>query len=1704
MAANRHIRVFVSSTFRDMQAERDLLVKRVFPQLRNLCAERAVAWTEVDLRWGITDEQAAEGQVLPLCLAEIERCRPYFIGVLGERYGWVPDQLDEDLLADQPWLAEHRQRSVTDLEIVHGVLRDPAMADRSLFYFRDPAYVETLPGERRGEMLDGEEPYEPDGDGRAGVRKIDALKDRIRAAHRAGCLKYAPREGYAAPEAFAEQVLADFTAILDELYPADQVPDPLDQEAARHDAYARSRRVGFISRAEHLAWLDAHMAGDGPPAAIIGESGGGKSALLAEWTARWRQKNPNDLVIEHYIGSTPGSADWRQLVVRLLGEFKRRYEITDDIPAQPEKLRSALLDWQVKTAGQGRIVLVLDALNQLTDAEAARELGWLPRVFPPNTRVVVSCLAGPVLERLRERRWTEHELSLFGPEEVDGAAAAYLGLYGKTLPAAIQARLQRTPAAANPLYLRAFLDELRQFGRHEKLAEWADSYLACGDLPALYGRILDRWSEDFGASLVREAFCLIAAARYGLSDAELLDLLGHDGQPLPRRQWTPLYLAAEGSLSLKAGLLTFGHDYLRQAVTRRWLADPDAMCATHVRLADYFEGQPGWPDRKLAELPWQLAEARGRSRLHALLTDLDAFVRLCARNRHELLAYWLGLGTEYDLANDYAAAWERWSAGQPDETKVTVVAGWLGLFFYSAGRYVAAEPLYRRALEASKRRLGDAHAQTLAIVNNLAILYRDKGDYAAAEPLYRRAMTACEEAFGPEHAQTLASVNNLALLLYSNGDFAAAEPLYRRALEACERILGPEHPQTLDCLNNLALLLYAIGEYSIAEPLYRRALDACERILGPEHPDTLSGMCNMALLLDSKGDYAASEPLHRRALEARERVLGPEHPHTLASVNNLAVLLDSKCDYAAAEPLYRRALEACERVLGQEHPQTQDCLNNLAVLLYSNGDYASAEPLLRRVLEARERVLGPEHPDTLASVNNLAGLFQQKGDCAAAEPLYRRAFEGLLRISLGTGRSHPNLMGVVRNYISCLKHVGHDEQGVERILAAILGQHGMPQASTSSPPPDPTTDAQKAPTDQAKAARQAGRYAEAASAHRQALAECERTLGPEHPDTLASLNNLAWALFKSGGYAESEPLYRRALEVRERTLGPEHPDTLASANGLAELLHARGDYAAAELLFRRALEARERTLGPEHPDAFASLDGLAMLLRSKGEHDEAKPLLEQALAGRERVLGPDHPDTLASVNNMAELHFSMGEDSQVQRLLERAFDGRQHTLGPEHPDTLMSLNNLGVWLQSCGDFAGAQRLHEQALALRQRILGLEHPDTLGSLNDLGVCRLRKREFAEAEALLRRAVEGYRRVLGPNHSDTKHAEDCLRDVFSACGKAATPPPSDVAGVYNELVEQAKAAREAVNLPLAIENYRRALEILDKTFGPDDEMPRNLAALLAGLLEKVNDYSAALAMRRRVLESYERSIGPDKMVTLAAAYRLAAVLQHQGLLSEAEQHYRRVLSGLTKTARPNDRNAANVREALLRLAIDINNAAIDARKAGQLDEAETLMRQAIGIEVDLRRPDDPKIPHRLNNLAVILLVAGKLPDAMNENLRAWKLKAGKHDLTSGRILFVRAALAMLLGRPVEQYFGQLKTLLAKPDLPCLGNIDPIWHPEDCVNHLGAKLSAGQAGLLAKLAEVLNDHAVLPALDAHPAWAGQPAVPLDVPWPAEPAPG
>jgi len=100
----RTFRIFVSSTFSDLKAERNALQERVFPKLRELCMQHGCRFQAIDLRWGVREEAALDQQTMRICFEEIARCqrvtpRPNFIVLLGDRYGWCP--LPYEIQADE-------------------------------------------------------------------------------------------------------------------------------------------------------------------------------------------------------------------------------------------------------------------------------------------------------------------------------------------------------------------------------------------------------------------------------------------------------------------------------------------------------------------------------------------------------------------------------------------------------------------------------------------------------------------------------------------------------------------------------------------------------------------------------------------------------------------------------------------------------------------------------------------------------------------------------------------------------------------------------------------------------------------------------------------------------------------------------------------------------------------------------------------------------------------------------------------------------------------------------------------------------------------------------------------------------------------------------------------------------------------------------------------------------------------------------------------------------------------------------------------------------------------------------------------------------------------------------------------------------------------------------------------------------------------
>ena len=1291
----RVIRVFVSSTFRDMSTERDVLIKRVFPEIRSLCDERGVTFSEVDLRWGVTNEQAAEGRVLPICLEEIKNCRPYFIGLLGERYGWVPDELTDDLLEREPWLASYQGRSVTELEILHGVLRSPAMADHAFFYLRDPGFVAGVELARRSD-------FEEVGDDLVGERaaadrraKLATLKERIRGSE-------FPVRDFASPEELGEQIRADFVRLIDGLYPAGSAQDPLAAETLQHEALARSRAAVYVERPAYFEALDGFVAaGDREAVAVVGESGHGKSALLASWALHHRAEHPEDLVIMHFIGSSPLSADPDDMLRRLVGELAASTGLAEDPDAtDTAALRREFARLLYAAGDRGRVILVLDALNQLVDRDGAHELVWLPPVLPEGVHVIVSTLPSLTQDALGRRGWLDDALHVTGLEPAERATLIerYLARYTKSLDPALIDRIASHPQSASPLYLRALLDELRIWGEHETLDARLGELLDTQTVDDLFEVILTRYETDYQPDsgtarpgLVGEAMSLLWAARHGLTEAELLELLGTDTDPLPHAAWAPLHYAAGEILNERAGLLTFAHDFFRRAVEDRYLHTQDAKRDAHRRIAAYMLAR-GPVLRSLQEAPWQLAEAEDWERLVDVLSDKCWFTSLCEADHREALALWVRVERSSPLR---ARATFELPEGE-DEITLKFVGAVSILMMQLSEHGEALLFLDHARLLASRGRTEQERTTARNAVLNQAWIHNSRGDPDRAAELFAQFAKMCMETgdrWGLGGAYTGQAV------IYSlRGQLDKAMEFFR----AAERIAAElgDHDGLQGAYGNQGVIEKRRGRFDQALEFHERQERICRE--SGNGSDLATALLNEAEIHGIRGDEGAALDLlsesqklatalgqkstlslvlcqqasiHRKrddldralefALEASE--LAGEFGELRAAGKALWLvgeIREDRQEFDLAMTSYAEA-ERIARGLGAPADVARS-LAGQARVLEQRGEVARALELL---LEEQQVCSGSDLKDFLAiSLREEGRIREQRGE--SLEACDRYAEEERLWAEVGDA---PMVRMALGRQARLQRKCGNLDRALEL-------QHIEAQISRCLRDPTALRDSLHA---RARIHDERSEFDRALEAHREAE-DLSRTLG-DHSMVATSLWFQARTHFDRREYDEA---LRLLLEEERicRDLG----DRDALSGSLALQAHVHRDRRDLDRALELELEV-ERISEElnDHEAREQSLETQALIHQDRGDFDRALELYREQ-EGICRETG-NQAGLQASLGNQANIHADHGElDRAMELHLEKERICRE--LG-DLASLLVSLGNQANVHADRGELDRAMELH---------------------------------------------------------------------------------------------------------------------------------------------------------------------------------------------------------------------------------------------------------------------------------------------------------------------------------------------------------------------------------------------------------------------------
>ncbi|PVF91532.1 hypothetical protein CPB86DRAFT_878463 [Serendipita vermifera] len=184
-----------------------------------------------------------------------------------------------------------------------------------------------------------------------------------------------------------------------------------------------------------------------------------------------------------------------------------------------------------------------------------------------------------------------------------------------------------------------------------------------------------------------------------------------------------------------------------------------------------------------------------------------------------------------------------------------------------------------------------------------------------------------------------------------------------------------------------------------------------------------------------------------------------------------------------------------------------------------------------------------------------------------------------------------------------------------------------------------------------------GEYMRARELDEEILVIRKKVIGPLHSHTLRSMSNLASDYARLGQYKDARRLqeevdlglYVKARELDEKVLslrkefmGSEHPDTLASMHNLASDYSNLGFYDKSRELGEELLPLRRRVLGPEHPSTLWSMNNLAMVYNVLGNSEKARDISEKIVETCKRISGAEHPQTLSCMDTLALQYSKLG------------------------------------------------------------------------------------------------------------------------------------------------------------------------------------------------------------------------------------------------------------------------------------------------------------------------------------------------------------------------------------------------------------------------------------------------------------------------------
>jgi len=735
---NRQIRIFISSTFKDMQAEREYLVTKVFPGLRKYCEERDVSLFELDLRWGITQEDSENQRAFKICLDEVNKTKPFFIGLLGERYGWIPSEddikkMDETGVFDEyKWIQSEFKRkiSITEAEILAGalLLKEDANA---YFYIRSPKMEIPNTNEFKDKSGSHEE------------KMLIDLKDKIK-----NNKKY-PLKDYDNIEHLGELVEKDFKELVNIMFPEEEHLSDFEKESMQQKIFFNTMTKVYVENKSLYNTLDRFVDSDDEAIIVTGERGIGKSALLANWIKYRQNKNiENVKIVYHFIGISQSEGDYKKISQRLVYEItkmfnynkntgkltvttskgeinKKKNQINKNL-VFIEKLQLEIISFFFEE--NEKLIIILDCLDRLLESEKAKYLDWLPK--NKNIKIIYSA---PTHDKsIKVLELTKYNQILIEAPSIEirkKIITEYFALYSKKLQSTHIENIISSKFSENPLVLLSILNNIRIFGDFANLDKQINEYLVQDNMEKVYNLILENIEKLFSninINLIKDLLSFIFISRNGLTENEIINI-----SKIPRLYWSQLLNIMSDHLLLINGCVKISNNKMKNAIKERYLIDDENEKYYRNEIVYYYENNNDVSIiRKYDELPYHLLKLNEWDKLFNFLIDFNVFMYIYKKNEMEICNYWFSLKQKDE---------NRYMMEKYNDIELSIIEN-IDIYDYKDFKYFCFSLYVNVNRELAKNNL-EKNKNYLAIsLYNLADFQTNINDYKNAEINYNEAI----------------------------------------------------------------------------------------------------------------------------------------------------------------------------------------------------------------------------------------------------------------------------------------------------------------------------------------------------------------------------------------------------------------------------------------------------------------------------------------------------------------------------------------------------------------------------------------------------------------------------------------------------------------------------------------------------------------------------------------------------------------------------------------------------------------------------------------------------------------------------------------------------------------------------------------------------------------------------------------------------